>query len=178
MIFAEKLILLRRKKGWSQEELAEKMDVTRQSVSKWESAQSMPDIEKLIRLSELFGVSTDYLLKEKAEDIFADDPEESPEGTGESAPEHYEKHWENIHDEVYGSPEERRPEINRGRGRAMAVFKAVYWPLVTVVYILYSFLTGNWNISWIIWLVASIIYSAVKAVDINMGYHGRDDENI
>lgn len=69
MIFADKLIMLRKKAGWSQEELAEQMDVTRQSVSKWEGAQSIPDIEKIIRLSELFGVSTDYLLKDEIADI-------------------------------------------------------------------------------------------------------------
>ena len=61
MIFADKLILLRKKAGWSQEELAEQMNVTRQSVSKWEGAQSVPDLDKMIRLSELFGVSTVYL---------------------------------------------------------------------------------------------------------------------
>ena len=45
MIFADKLIKLRRQKGWSQEELAEQMSVTRQSVSKWESMQSLPDLD-------------------------------------------------------------------------------------------------------------------------------------
>ncbi len=69
MIFADKLILLRKKSGWSQEELAEQMKVTRQSVSKWEGAQSIPDLEKMVRLSELFGVSTDYLLKNEIEDV-------------------------------------------------------------------------------------------------------------
>lgn len=68
MIFADKLIQLRKKSGWSQEELAGQMDVTRQSVSKWESAQSIPDLEKIIRLSELFGVSLDYLLKDEIEE--------------------------------------------------------------------------------------------------------------
>ncbi len=68
MKFADKLIQLRKKAGWSQEELAEQMDVTRQSISKWEGAQSIPDIEKIIRLSMLFGVSTDYLLKDEMED--------------------------------------------------------------------------------------------------------------
>lgn len=67
MIFADKLIQLRKKSGWSQEELAEQMNVTRQSVSKWEGAQSVPDLEKMVRLSELFGVSTDYLLKDEIE---------------------------------------------------------------------------------------------------------------
>ena len=69
MIFADKLILLRKKAGWSQEELAEQMNVTRQSVSKWEGAQSIPDLEKLIKLSQMFGVSTDYLLKDELEEI-------------------------------------------------------------------------------------------------------------
>lgn len=77
MIFADKLIDLRKKHGWSQEELAEKMDVTRQSVSKWESAQSVPDIEKIIRLSELFNVSTDHLLKDNNEAYNAEEKQEN-----------------------------------------------------------------------------------------------------
>ena len=67
MIFADKLIRLRKKSGWSQEELAEKMHVSRQAVSKWESAQTVPELEKLLQLSSLFGVTTDYLLKDELE---------------------------------------------------------------------------------------------------------------
>ncbi len=68
MIFADKLIQLRKKAGWSQEELAEQMNVSRQSVSKWEGAQAIPDLQKIVQLSELFGVSTDYLLKDEIEE--------------------------------------------------------------------------------------------------------------
>lgn len=68
MIFADKLIQLRKKSGWSQEELANQMNVSRQSVSKWEGAQAIPELEKMIKLSELFGVSTDYLLKDSIEE--------------------------------------------------------------------------------------------------------------
>ncbi|MBD5130208.1 MAG: helix-turn-helix transcriptional regulator [Ruminococcaceae bacterium] len=68
MIFADKLIRLRKKSGMSQEELAEKMNVSRQSVSKWEGAQSVPDLEKILQLGNLFGVTTDYLLKDELED--------------------------------------------------------------------------------------------------------------
>lgn len=68
MILADKIMKLRKQNGWSQEDLAEKMDVSRQSVSKWESAQSIPDIDKLLKLSQLFGVSTDYLLKDEVEE--------------------------------------------------------------------------------------------------------------
>jgi len=72
MIFADKLIQLRKKSGWSQEELANQMNVSRQSVSKWEGAQAIPELEKLIKLSELFGVSTDYLLKDSMEELEAE----------------------------------------------------------------------------------------------------------
>lgn len=61
MILADKIINLRKKAGWSQDELASKLNVTRQSVSKWEGAQSIPDMERIVRMSRLFGVTTDYL---------------------------------------------------------------------------------------------------------------------
>ena len=68
MILADKIIRLRKKNNWSQEELAEKMEVSRQAVSKWEGAQTIPDLEKILKLSHLFGVTTDYLLKDEMED--------------------------------------------------------------------------------------------------------------
>ncbi len=74
MILADKIMNLRKRSGWSQEELAEKMRVSRQAVSKWEGAQAVPDIEKILMLSQLFGVTTDYLLKDEIEDEeFTDD---------------------------------------------------------------------------------------------------------
>ncbi|KRM04195.1 helix-turn-helix domain-containing protein [Lactobacillus kitasatonis] len=63
MKLGQKIADLRKKSGLSQEALAEKMNVSRQAVSKWESNQSIPDIKKIVDLSELFGVTTDYLLK-------------------------------------------------------------------------------------------------------------------
>ncbi len=66
MILAEKIIRLRKEQGWSQEELAMRLGVTRQSVSKWESMSSLPDLDRIVAMSKLFGVSTDYLLKDDA----------------------------------------------------------------------------------------------------------------
>lgn len=63
-MLSEKIINLRKSRGWSQEELAERLDVSRQSVSKWESGISNPDLDKIVAMSTLFGVSTDYLLKD------------------------------------------------------------------------------------------------------------------
>lgn len=67
MILADKIINERKKNGWSQEELAEQLSVSRQSVSKWEGAQAVPDLQKIIAMADIFGVTTDYLLKDEIE---------------------------------------------------------------------------------------------------------------
>lgn len=77
MILADKIIELRKKNGWSQEELAEKLGVSRQAVSKWEGSQSVPDLNKILHMSKLFGVSTDYLLKDDIQVVEYADSEES-----------------------------------------------------------------------------------------------------
>ena len=82
MIFADKLIDLRKKSGMSQEELAEKMNVSRQAVSKWEGAQSVPDLNRILALSRIFSVTTDYLLNDEIEvpdnePVIGDDDEKS-----------------------------------------------------------------------------------------------------
>lgn len=64
MILAETIVQLRKQAGWSQEELADKLGVSRQAISKWESAQSVPDLNRILEMSRLFGVSTDILLKD------------------------------------------------------------------------------------------------------------------
>ena len=65
MTFGEKLQALRRERGWSQEDLASEIPISRQAVSKWESSAAVPDTENVLRLSDIFGVSTDYLLREE-----------------------------------------------------------------------------------------------------------------
>lgn len=67
MILADKIIHLRKKHNLSQEELAMQMKVSRQAVSKWEQAQSIPDLDKILLMASIFGVSTDYLLKDEIE---------------------------------------------------------------------------------------------------------------
>ncbi len=64
MKLSEKITELRKGMGWSQEQLAERLDISRQSVSKWESGMSVPELDKIVKMSDIFHVSTDYLLKE------------------------------------------------------------------------------------------------------------------
>lgn len=77
MTISEKISILRRDAGMSQDELAEKLDVSRQSISKWESGKVLPDSDKILALSQLFDVSTDFLLKDSEE--FLEEEIEEPE---------------------------------------------------------------------------------------------------
>lgn len=80
MILADKILYERKKNGYSQEELADKLGVTRQAISKWEGAQSTPDLQRILQMSELFGVSVDYLLKDEIEvdELSSNPKEETP----------------------------------------------------------------------------------------------------
>ena len=71
MDFSEKLLTLRKANDMTQEQLAEKLNVSRQSISKWESGQATPELEKIVTLSAVFNVSTDYLLKPSEIDILS-----------------------------------------------------------------------------------------------------------
>lgn len=79
MNFAERLVQLRREKGWSQETLAEYLDVSRQAVGKWESGRALPDVPKLVQMADIFGVSLDTLLRDRLPDDIA---EKAPVVTG------------------------------------------------------------------------------------------------
>ena len=80
MTFGEKLQSLRQKAGMSQDALAEKLNVSRQAVSRWEREETMPETDKVVLLADLFAVTTDYLLREQAEPETQPEPE-SPRGT-------------------------------------------------------------------------------------------------
>ncbi|SFB33675.1 Helix-turn-helix [Acetitomaculum ruminis DSM 5522] len=81
MILADKIIEERKKNGWSQEELAGMLEVSRQAVSKWESAQSTPDLQRVIKMADIFGVSTDYLLKDEMGEKFSLNEEKDAENS-------------------------------------------------------------------------------------------------
>lgn len=90
MNLSEKLIVLRKENGWSQEDFAEKLEVSRQAVSRWENGTALPDAQNILRISKLFRVSADYLLN--------DDYEDAPEADavtekGEQPPRKRKKVW-------------------------------------------------------------------------------------
>ena len=140
MILADKIIKLRKEKGMSQEELAERLNVSRQAVSKWECNETVPDIQNIIQLSNLFEVTTDYLLKDNIE---------STDGNT-----------------MYTSSDNSKNMTSEKRGCALAWWEisSAYWVLISAVYLLISFLTGAWYITWILWVASPAIETLVKGV--------------
>lgn len=141
-MLSEKIAAQRKRFGWSQEELAEQLEVSRQSVSKWESGASLPELDKILALSALFGVSTDYLLKDGLDEVgdapeapeirfeggaaaaYAEAPEEMPEARRVFVPDEVEDGLRVLDDgEAHRFLENRRqcaPVVGRGVGLCVA----------------------------------------------------------
>lgn len=81
MTFGERLQALRQRAGMSQDALAERLGVSRQAVSRWERDETMPETDKVIALADLFGVTTDYLLRPRPESSETETEEPSREKT-------------------------------------------------------------------------------------------------
>lgn len=119
MKFSEKLTELRHSRGWSQEQLGERLGVTRQTVSKWELGSTTPELEKLAMMSDIFGVSTDELIKgEPQEASRPSEPSEPAEAIQDTKLLRYRLHFEyKSRRTVRGLP---LVHINFGAGRYTA----------------------------------------------------------
>ncbi len=178
---ADRLVKLRKKYGYSQEELADKLGLSRQAVSKWERAEASPDTDNLICLAKLYGVSLDELLATE-EDIDTI-VEEQIKDNKEEAPAQEEKKVEIKDDEVVlFSKSGKKVTINddgvtcyNADGSVkkhqfdtkMAIIGAVEGTLFTlalVAYIVVSALLGWWGIMWIVFFIPEIICSIARAI--------------
>lgn len=111
MRLSEKIMDLRKKSGWSQEELADRLGISRQSVSKWETGESIPDIDKIIRMSELWNVSTGYLLKEEEVMEESDIPDSAEKQNSETYQEYAQDFGRHTSEEQKSS--QRRRQVSR-----------------------------------------------------------------
>ena len=136
MKLEEKIAFLRKKNGWSQEELAFRLDVSRQAVSKWEMGASLPDLDNVLKMSELFSCSTDYLLKEG---------EISKEKTVET----------NL---------EEKTQNEKPKKTLWKYVEDLFWLIILLVYLVCSFWTGAWYITWIIFPISGAVFAIFECV--------------
>ena len=192
MNVGEKILQLRKKMGLSQEELAEKLNVTRQTISKWETNQSSPDFEKIVPLCDLFEITTDELLRGKSENIKNLDDSKIRRKTAckvsisvfiyflaiiwiismSTMP------W--ISEEITVSvflllcaiatvnliyhfmslPKEKETEQKKEKNKYEWLDDLVTL-IFTAIYLLISFITMHWKITWILWIVYAIVLEII-----------------
>ena len=170
MTLGEKIQTLRKQKGLSQEQLAEKITVSRQAVSKWELSESFPDVDNIVQLSNIFDVSTDYLLRNDAAVNF-DSPISQPETPKPAAAN---KFWDDEDEDE--DEDEEEPTTIRGFFRAEIYFIAL------IAFLIIGFVWDAWHPGWIVFVLASVIdgflrdkssfivYVAATAVFLFAGY--------
>lgn len=164
---ANRLVALRREHGYSQEELAARLGVSRQAVSKWERAESSPDTDNLIALARLYGISLDELLLQPGQPGESEDARETRE-VFEAA-----QAWEEAEARV----EKLRKKERKARKEkllwllTLALMVAlpnithllhldeVYAVVITVVYLITGFLLDNWHPGWMLYLTIPIYYA-------------------
>lgn len=168
---ADRLIKLRKKYGYSQEELADKLGLSRQAVSKWERAEASPDTDNLICLAKLYGVSLDELLNTDdsvetivEEQVKPGQKESSSEGIHIVDDEGNEVHIGNHH--IYLKDKDgKKVEKKHILGKAEKVnilISSILGGLALITYILLGVLLGMWWNAWIVFFVPEIIASIVR----------------
>ena len=223
MNIGEKLFELRKNKNLSQEEVAEKLNVTRQTVSKWETNQSTPDFDKIIPLCDLFEISTEELLRGKKSESQENENAENTENSLESEEKNSElkeevaNHEENIKYENTMTNDELRRKASGEISTSLFIYiaaigafivivantnidasisigllllacayatariikgcmsmpkqenvinekkeilksiKCIIWCLITAFYIILSFATMAWHITWVIFIIGAVI---------------------
>ena len=135
---ANKLVKLRKQAGLSQEELADKLGLSRQAVSKWERAEASPDTDNLICLAKLYNVSLDDLLSTE------DDPETI------------------IKEQVKKEDEKHLDPVERRKRQIEWAISGIVWSLFIIAYLLLGFLLGMWGTMWILVFIPDIIMSIFR----------------
>lgn len=196
MTLGERLTLLRKEMNLSQEEVAERLNVTRQTVSKWELDQSTPDFDKVIPICKLYNISSEELLTGRKADVNNNDQEynlmtdqEIKKKTAKAVCESIALFFIaivwiiiastfsflkeeimvgifllivgagviNIIYKVSSLPEKKSTEIKKAKRKQTHKYDDALAILFTIVYLLVSFITGAWHITWILWIVYALV---------------------
>ena len=164
---ANRLYELRKKHNLSQEELAEKLGVSRQAVSKWERSEASPDTDNLIALAKIYKLSLDELIygerSESAESPWEEIGEGSKDDVGDAeAPEGIDEVDEEGAFVVEGKLVLDKPDV-----KSTKFWLEVPYPIIcTILYLIFGFcdILGGWHPSWIIFVTIPVYYSLVEAI--------------
>lgn len=155
---ANRLYELRRKHGFSQEELAEKLGVSRQAVSKWERGEASPDTDNLISLAKIYGLSLD--------DLVFGEKDKTEENTKNSNCSSDDSNEDNDPDDVIIKDGHFHFEIDKPKNKVKFWLEVPYAIICTIAYLMFGLynICGGWAHSWIIFISIPIYYSLVEAI--------------
>ncbi len=159
-----KLYELRKKAGLSQEELAEKLDVSRQAVSKWECGESLPDTDNLITISKLYGVSLDELVGNEPmqEDRTVETPNDERTVSQEERASSALFEDKDAEDEE-GDEEDGEAWENKSVG-ARILYTLPLPIIITVAFLLWGFIWDGWVVGWTLYLLIPIYHSLIECI--------------
>ena len=167
---ANKLLKLRKENGYSQEELADKLGVSRQAVSKWERAESSPDTDNLIILARLYNVSLDELLSDSESDDeirerTIDKEKEQNDGSTISLTddEGQTLKIKNGHIHCYNA-DGTEEHFNKKHAKIISISDSIICLITLITYLTVSFITNAWYITWIMWVAMPAVMSIVEAI--------------
>ncbi len=160
---ANKLQKLRKANGYSQEELADKLGISRQAISKWERAESSPDTDNLIILAKLYNVSLDELLStdesidEIRENTIEHDTITITDDEGQTV---------KINNDgvKFINKDGTEEKLNKKRAVFLSVTDSIVLLLTLVAYFLWSFLANAWYVSWVLWVLMPAVMSIFEAI--------------
>ena len=163
---ADRLIKLRKKHGYSQEDLADKLGLSRQAVSKWERAEASPDTDNLICLSKLYGISLDELLStdEDVDTIVKEQVKEDKEGIHLVDDDGSEVH---ISNKGFKAFDKNGHMIQKEKSKPLLILDiidACLSFLALITYILLGVFLGMWAGGWVFFFVPDIICSIIRCV--------------
>ena len=167
---SKRLTKYRKAAKLSQEEVAEKLNVSRQTVSKWETGQSTPDFDKIAPLCELYNISTDELLRgvipEKKEE--KEEPEEEDDNTDD---EDKDEKDDDDDDKYCGKCKHEKS----GSSIVVGCIFTILSLITLIIYLTISFATHAWHITWIIWLIYAVLVTIIKLILAIFGIYVDDD---
>ncbi len=158
---ADRLVELRRSRGYSQEELAAALGVSRQAVSKWERAESSPDTDNLIALARLYGISLDSLLLHAAEN---DGCAAAAAPEAESQEVHEDETDRLFAASAAWDAAEREAVRRRRQGLRRALTRFPYPVAITLLYLALGFALGWWHPGWMLYLTIPLYYGVVNSL--------------
>lgn len=160
-ILGDKLYQLRKANGISQEELADKLGVSRQAISKWERGEALPDTDNLISISKLYNVSLDELVGNPTHtDTSASQPSNKVVATEVQTDDVTVVVEDSQSDSPQAEPKNTRPKSKFIR----ALYALPYVIVVTVAYILWGCLADGWGIGWTLYLTIPVYYSVIDCI--------------